>query len=427
MSTWAAPTCPGELRASIRVPGSKSATNRALILACLADGPSGITGALDARDTRLMMTGLRALGHELAVEPGKAEGNVDVHVTPHFMSGDARIDVGLAGTVMRFLPPVATLAHGTIEFDGDEHARVRPMATVIESLRDLGANIDDRSNLPFAIKGRGELRGGEVTVDASRSSQFISGLLLSAARFDSGVTIHHVGPPVPSAPHIRMTEQMLLAHGVRVHSQDDQIWHVDPTEIRVHDWRIEPDLSNAAPFLAAAMVCGGSMHIPGWPASTTQAGDAARQHLVAMGASIVVDGDGLTLTSSGDVHGIEANLSEIGELTPTLAALAAVASGPSHFRGIGHLRHHETDRLEALRAELTKVGCSVEVTDDGLVIEPGPLQACTFATYQDHRMATAGAIIGLKTPGLLVENIETTSKTLPNFPAMWSTILGQVS
>ncbi len=424
-STWAAPTASGPISATIAVPGSKSATNRALILACLADGPSTITGALDARDTALMAGALRQLGNDIEELAHDSTGNATLAVTPHYMTGDHSIDVGLAGTVMRFLPPAATLAHGQITFDGDVQARRRPMATVIESLKELGAQVYDRGTgrLPFAIAATGELRGGEVTVDASRSSQFISGLLLSAARFDTGITIHHVGPAVPSMPHIHMTEAMLAEHGVIVHRQGPDVWHIDPHSIAARDWVIEPDLSNAAPFLAAAMVAGGSVRITGWPQKTTQPGDQLRDLLAQMGATVALDDDGLLLISDGTIVGLEADLSEVGELTPTLAALAALAEGPSTFTGIAHLRHHETDRLAALQAELASLGCAVEQLEDGLAITPAPLTCGLFHTYEDHRMATAGAIIGLRVPGLEVENIDTTAKTLPDFAGRWTTLV----
>jgi 3-phosphoshikimate 1-carboxyvinyltransferase len=409
----------------VSVPGSKSASNRALILAALADGPSRITGLLDARDTQLMADGLRLLGVEVDVRDRDTVGNLTVDVVPHFMQGPASIDVGLAGTVMRFLPPLAAFAHGEVTFDGDAHARKRPMATIIESLKDLGVTVFDRGNgrLPFMLAATGEVTGGEVFVDASQSSQFISGLLLSAARFNAGVTIHHVGPAVPSMPHIEMTIAMLAEHGVIVRRDGDSIWHVDPQAIPALDRRIEPDLSNATPFQAAALVTGGSMTVRDWPRSTTQPGDLVRSIWARMGATVTQADDGLTVTSNGPLRGIDLDLSDAGELAPTIAAVAALAESPSRLTGIAHLRGHETDRLAALTAEINGLGGDVEETDDGLVIRPRPLHAGLFHTYADHRMATAGAILGLVTPGVEVEDIATTSKTLPDFPDLWSSML----
>ncbi|MHB1211753.1 MAG: 3-phosphoshikimate 1-carboxyvinyltransferase [Candidatus Nanopelagicales bacterium] len=423
---WPAPVATGPVDALVAIPGSKSASSRALILAALADGPGTITGLLDARDTQLMSDGLRRLGNEVVVVDRHDIGNVDVVVTPHFMRGPAAIDVGLAGTVMRFLPPLATLAHGEVAFDGDAQARNRPMATIIESLKELGAAVHDRGTgrLPFAISATGELRGGEVTVDASASSQFISGLLLSAARFDTGVTIHHVGDPVPSMPHVDMTIAMLAEHGVAVRRDGPAVWHVDPGGIDPVDRVIEPDLSNAAPFLAMAMVTGGRITIPGWPQRTTQAGDALRHLLSAMGADVARGPDGLTVTGTGSIHGLDADLHEVGELAPSLAALAALADSPSRLRGIDHLRGHETDRLAALADEITGLGGSVRQTDDGLAIDPRPMRGGTFRSHADHRMATAGAIIGLRVPGVRVEDVGATAKTLPRFADRWTGLVG---
>ena len=418
---WPAPMATGPLDAVVSVPGSKSASNRALILAALADGPSTITGLLDARDTQLMMAGLRLLGNEVHVTDRDDVGNVTVNVTPHFMQGPASIDVGLAGTVMRFLPPLAALAHGEITFDGDAHARRRPVATVIESLKDLGVKIYDRGTgrLPFMIEATGEVTGGEVWVDASKSSQFVSGLLLSAARFNAGVTVHHVGEPIPSMPHIDMTIAMLAEHGVTVRRDGESIWHIDPHDIAALDRHIEPDLSNAGPFVAAAMVAGGSVTIRDWPVRTTQAGDALRELLGRMGAEVTRSDSGVTVTGTGTISGIDADLSDVGELTPTIAALAALADSPSQLRGIAHLRGHETDRLAALTAQINGLGGDVDETDDGLVIRPRTLHGGTFSTYSDHRMATAGAIIGLRVAGVEVEDIATTGKTMPEFPQRW--------
>jgi 3-phosphoshikimate 1-carboxyvinyltransferase len=407
------------------VPGSKSESNRALVLGALSDGPSTIRGVLDARDTRLMMAGLKALGIEIKALRRHGVGNLDVRITPHFMRGPTTIDVGLAGTVMRFLPPLAALAHGDITFDGDAGARQRPMATIIESIKDLGGKVYDRGTgrLPFMISATGELRGGEVTVDASRSSQFISGLLLSAARFDTGITVHHVGGPIPSMPHVRMTIDMLALHGVIVHSQGDSTWHVDPHDMAAVDRTIEPDLSNAGPFLAAAMVCGGSVTIPHWPVATTQPGDRLRDILERMGADIRLKADGLTLTGTGQISGIDMDLRDCSELVPTIAALAALADSPSRLSGIGHIRGHETDRLAALRNEINGLGGDVTETEDGLIIQPRALHGGEVATYDDHRIATAAAIIGLRVPGVLIQNVETTAKTLPNFAERWTAML----
>lgn len=426
---WPAPTATHPVAATVTLPGSKSASNRALILAALADGPGAICGLLDARDTRLMIAALRLLGNEVRIDRRHEVGNVDVQVTPRFMRGPTSIDVGLAGTVMRFLPPAATLAHGQITFDGDSHARQRPMATIIESLKELGARVDDRGTgrLPFTVDATGELQGGEVTVDASKSSQFISGLLLSAARFNAGITVHHVGEPIPSLPHIDMTVAMLAEHEVVVHRAGDRVWHVDPHGICAIDRSIEPDLSNAAPFLAAAMVTRGRVLIPDWPHQTTQAGDALRGLLADMGAQVEHTEDGLVVTGGDSIRGIDVDLSAVGELAPSIAALAALADSPSRLRGIAHLRGHETNRLAALTTEINRLGGHVTETEDGLSIEPRDLHGGEFGSYGDHRMATTGAILGLRVPGVLVQDIATTTKTQPDFPGTWADMLREGS
>ncbi|MFI6919439.1 3-phosphoshikimate 1-carboxyvinyltransferase [Nonomuraea spiralis] len=417
---WPAPTAAAPVIASVRLPGSKSVTNRALLLAALADGPGVVRQALRSRDADLMVSALRALGATLTAVRETTD-SVDWEVTPGPVRGGARVDAGLAGTVMRFVPPMAALADGPVFFDGDPYARKRPMGPILDALRALGARIDNDA-LPFTISG--PLTGGEVTIDASGSSQFVSGLMLTAARFEKGVTIRHVGPPVPSQPHIEMTVHMLREAGVRVDDAERDVWRVEPGPIAARDMTVEPDLSNAAPFLAAALVTGGTVTVPGWPEETTQPGDALRGLLTAMGATVTRDGDDLVVTGTGEVKGLDADLHEVGELTPTIAALAALATTPSRLRGIGHLRGHETDRLAALATEINSLGGDVEETADGLIIRPRPLRGGVFHSYDDHRMATAGAVIGLAVPGVEVENIATTAKTLPEFVQMWAAMLG---
>ncbi|SDP71591.1 3-phosphoshikimate 1-carboxyvinyltransferase [Actinopolyspora xinjiangensis] len=415
---WSAPLAQDAVHATVEIAGSKSITNRALVLAALASGPSTLRSPLRSRDTELMAGALRALGVDVADGP-----NDEWLVTPTTPHGPATVDCGLAGTVMRFLPPLACLAEGTITFDGDPRARERPLDTVLHALRDLGARVRGDS-LPFTIEGSGGLHGGEVTIDASASSQFVSGLLLSAARYDRGMTVRHAGSAVPSLPHITMTVEMLRAQGVDVDDSEPDSWTVSPGKIEPLDLRIEPDLSNAAPFLAAAAVTGGEVTVPNWPTRTTQAGDAMRWILQEMGARVRLDETGLTVTGPERLRGVDVDLHEIGELTPTVAAMAALAHGESRLRGIAHLRGHETDRLAALRAELTNLGTEVSEHPDGLTILPGPMRGGQWHSYADHRMATAGAILGLRVPGTRVDDIATTGKTLPDFPGLWTSMLG---
>ncbi|WP_169953426.1 3-phosphoshikimate 1-carboxyvinyltransferase [Microbispora sp. H11081] len=417
---WPAPVAAEPVHATVRLPGSKSVTNRALLLAALSDAPSTVRLALRSRDADLMTAALRALGAEMTPSNESAD-SVDWSVTPHAVRGGVSIDVGLAGTVMRFVPPVAALADGPVFFDGDAHARKRPMGPILGALRALGASVDNDA-LPFTI--RGPIPGGEVTLDASVSSQMVSGLLLAAARFEKGLTVRHSGPPVPSMPHIEMTVLMLRQAGVDVDDSERDVWRVQPGPILARDVTVEPDLSNAAPFLAAAMVTGGSVVVPDWPEETTQGGDALRGLLAEMGARVERVPEGLRVTGEGEVRGIDADLHDVSELTPTIAALAALAGGPSRIRGVAHIRGHETDRITALATEINRLGGDARETDDGLEIHPRPLTGGVFHSYADHRMATAGAVIGLVVPGVEVEDIATTGKTLPEFPRMWASMLG---
>jgi 3-phosphoshikimate 1-carboxyvinyltransferase len=415
---WSAPVAHAPVDATVPLPGSKSMTNRALILAALAEAPTCITRPLHSRDTELMADALRALG------VGIGEDSTDWQVLPRRLEGPARVDVGLAGTVMRFLPPVAALASGEVSVDGDPRARERPMGPIIAALRALGAGIDDggRDALPFTVRGSGSVAGGGVTIDASASSQLVSGLLLAAPRFDKGVEVRHEGPPVPSAPHLAMTVQMLRAAGAEVETRHN-VWRVAPGPLRGGEVVIEPDLSNAAQFLGAALVTGGRVTVPDWPAETTQPGDALRGLLAAMGAEVTRGPDGLTVRGGDGFGGLDADLHEVGELTPVLAALAALAGSPSRLTGIAHLRGHETDRLAALVAEINGLGGDARELPDGLEIRPRPLRGGVFHTYDDHRMVMAAALLGLAVPGIEVENPGTVGKTLPNFTRQWASML----
>ncbi|MGW0024194.1 3-phosphoshikimate 1-carboxyvinyltransferase [Rhodococcus sp. NPDC003383] len=417
VSLWRAPRAESPVDAIVTLPGSKSITNRALILAALADGPSTITGALRSRDTDLMIAALGGLGTTIT----ERDGGTTLDVVPGDLHG-GEVACGLAGTVMRFVPPLAALADGDVFFDGDEQAKTRPMGTVLDALRSLGADIDGE-RLPFTVHGAGALRGGTVTIDASGSSQFVSGLLLSAARYDEGVTVRHSGEPVPSMPHIDMTVEMLRAAGVDVDTADANTWRVAPGPIRAIDVEVEPDLSNATPFLAAAAVTGGTVSVPMWPKSTTQAGDAIREILERMGATVTWSDGTLTVRGPERLTGIDIDLHDVGELAPTVAALAALATTPSQLRGIAHLRGHETDRLAALVTEIARLGGSATETEDGLRIEPATLHGGRWQSYADHRMATAGAIIGLVVDDVDVHDIGTTSKTLPGFESLWAAML----
>ncbi|HEY4224379.1 MAG TPA: 3-phosphoshikimate 1-carboxyvinyltransferase [Pseudolysinimonas sp.] len=435
---WAAPTAAKPLAARLTLPGSKSLTNRELVLAALADGPSLLRRPLHSRDSALMIEGLKQLGVAIDEVPGDGAFGPDLRVTPPIDSdgaeelrGGVSIDTGLAGTVMRFLPPVAAFALGPVAIDGDASARRRPMRTTIQALRDLGIEVDDdgSGSMPFTIHGTGGVEGGELAIDASASSQFVSGLLLAAPRFRRGLTLRHTGERLPSLPHIEMTIATLAARGVAVANPEPGVWVVPAAPIHALDVDIEPDLSNAAPFLAAALAAGGTVTIDGWPDATTQVGAQLERLLPRFGAVVHRDGRSLTVDGGAGVRGgaalpgVTLDLSEAGELAPTLAALAALASGPSTLTGIGHLRGHETDRLAALREDLERLGGSVAEREDGLAITPAPLHGGPWLAYEDHRMATSGALIGLAVEGVEVDDIGTTAKTLPEFPRLWAEML----
>ena len=404
----------------VTIPGSKSVTNRALILAAQADSPSTLRRPLISRDSELMSAGLQAMGVSIS-------GSDDAWtVTPAPLHGPARVDVGNAGTVMRFLPPLAALAQGDIAFDGDPRSYERPLGPVIKALEELGIEIEHegRYSLPMVIKAKGAIPGGELTIDASASSQFLSALLLVAPSMKNGITAQHRGGSLPSMPHIDMTVQMLRDFGATVHvDKAAESWRVEPGVLRGQDLVIEPDLSNASPFLSIAMVCGGTITIADWPKNTTQPGDQLREIFTRMGAHVEFTTEGLTLTGGDVIHGIDIDLHDVGELTPSIAALAALADSPSHLRGIGHLRLHETDRLAALTREINSLGGNVVEEETALHITPAPLHGGTFHTYEDHRLATAGAVIGLVVPDVLVENVATTRKTLTDFPGLWNSLV----
>jgi len=429
MTNWSAPyrgglTSVGEpVNAKITIPGSKSATNRALILAAIAKTPSRLRKPLSSRDADLMVKGLQSLGCK--IDEIKTEQGFDYQITPHKLSGPTQIDVGNAGTVMRFLPPIASLATGLVHFDGDARSHERPLEPVIKALEQLGASIEhgNKYRLPLTINGSGEIKGGEVEVDASASSQFISALMLLGPATKNGLTIKNIGKTLPSMPHIEMTIQMLRQFGATVEVNENS-WKVISGDLLGQDLTIEPDLSNAAPFMAAAMICGGSVEILDWPKSTSQPGDQLRDIYAKMGARIERSNEGLKISGSGTISGIDIDLHDVGELTPSIAAVAALASSPSTLRGIAHLRLHETDRLAALASEINNLGGDVTEGPGELLIKPSKLVASQiFKSYEDHRMATAGAIMGLAVKDLIVENIETTKKTLPDFPGMWQEML----
>jgi 3-phosphoshikimate 1-carboxyvinyltransferase len=422
MSSWHPPHAAGPVSARVQLPGSKSITNRALVLAALSSAPSVIENPLHARDTQLAVAALRALGTAVS-DFGQTAWRVTPGTVP--AGSSVSVDVGNAGTCMRFLPAVAALTSASVRFDGDARARERPVGALLGALRSAGVRVEGDA-VPFTVHGQGSVRGGAVTLDASGSSQLVSGLLLAAPRFESGIEVRHSGPTIPSAPHIAMTARMLRSAGARVLAHPD-VWSVAPGVLDLGRIDIEPDLSNAGPFLAAALVTGGTVVVPGWPPDSLQASPQILDMFTAMGASCSVSGSGLTISGTGTVRGISADLRDVSELAQVLAAVAAVASSPSEFTGIGHTRTHETDRLAALAKEINALGGDVTELPDGLSIRPRPLRpdpSRPFASYEDHRMVMAAAVLGLAVPGLSVAGAETVGKTFPGFMDAWTEMLG---
>ncbi|MGD8200173.1 3-phosphoshikimate 1-carboxyvinyltransferase [Ornithinimicrobium sp. W1679] len=420
--TWAAPVARGPVDATVRVPGSKSLTNRWLVLAALAEGPSLLHDPLRSQDSRAMVEALRTLG--AAVDDGRDDRwRVD---PPARLRGSVTVDCHQAGTVMRFLAPVAALADGPVRLDGHVTARSRPVGPVLQALRDLGVAVEDegRGTLPYTVRGTGAVRGGRVRLDASASSQFVSALLLAAPRFADGLLLEHAGGVLPSLPHVDMTVEVLRRAGVRVDRPGPSAWQVFPGTVPGLDVHVEPDLSSAAPFLALAAVSGGRVTVPGWPSATTQPGDRLPSVLESMGCRTVRDEAGLTVQgpAGGRLRGgLDLDLSEVGELTPVVAALCALAGAASRIRGVAHLRGHETDRLAALTTEIRRLGGSVEETDDGLQITPTTLHAAELRTYHDHRMAMFAAVVGAVVPGVRVQDVACADKTFPGFDRTWET------
>ncbi|GAA3649955.1 3-phosphoshikimate 1-carboxyvinyltransferase [Microbacterium marinilacus] len=424
---YAAPAASGAIEATLTIPGSKSLTNRELILAALAEGPSRLLSPLQSDDSRRMVDGLRALGVEVEEVAGDGAFGPDLLVHPASpLTGGATVDCGQAGTVMRFLAPLAGFASGDVLVTAHESALHRPMAEMIRALRDLGVDIDDGGHwsLPFTVRGHGHIRGGEISIDASASSQFVSGLLLAAPRFDVGLHLRHTGARLPSVPHIDMTVEALARRGVHVERPAPGEWIVPAGPLRAKDIAIEPDLSNAAPFLAAAMIAGGSVTVAGWPPHSTQPGGQLVDILQLMGARVSRRGGALTVSGGRAIHGVDLDLSAVSELTPTLVGLAAFADAPTTFHGIGHIRGHETDRIAALAANVNALGGAAEEMADGIRISPVPLRAGSWRAHHDHRMATTGALVGLRVPGVVVDDIGTTAKTLPQFTQLWDEMLG---
>lgn len=418
---YSAPVADDPIVSTLTIPGSKSLTNRELIIAAIADGPGRLIRPLHSDDSRRMIEALRALGIGIEEVEGEGEFGPDLEVTPAPLIGGREIDCGQAGTVMRFITPLAGLATQDVPLTAHETALHRPMGTMIDALRDLGVDVDDGGtwSLPFTVRGHGHVRGGRVEIDASESSQFVSGLLLAAPRFDVGLHLVHTGEHLPSLPHIDMTIDALSTRGIRIERPATGEWLVEAGVPRAKRIAIEPDLSNAAPFLAAALVTRGEVTVTGWPLHSTQPGALLPDILRAMGAHVSRHGGALTVRAGDGIRGLDLDLSAASELTPTIAGLAAFADGPTTIRGVAHIRGHETNRIAALVGNLRRLGGDAEELPDGLRIIPAPLRGGEWSAHHDHRMATTGALIGLRVPGVEIDEIGTTAKTLPEFTMLW--------
>lgn len=438
---WPAPFADKPLNATVVVPGSKSLSNRYLILAALGSAPVRLVGLLRSRDTELMMDALRALGVRCEID---AATDTTVTVVPPAndrFRGNTKVFCGLAGTVMRFVPGLAMFADGPVDFDGDEQAYARPMKPVLDGLQQLGATIQyhgEEGRLPFTITPptvdpAARATPSVVSIDSSGSSQFISGLLLVGSRVPGGLELHHTGEKTPSLPHIRMTVADLRGSGVSVQADEEaRVWTVRPGAVQLPNAvTVEPDLSNAAPFLGAALIAGGTVRVPHWPENTTQPGGLLPGYLERMGAKVSFPSENgiryCEVRGDGHIKGLgDFDLTAAGEIAPSLAAVLVFADEPTRMLGIGHLRGHETNRLEALVNEIKRIGGEARELSDGLEIVPVSsenLKPSEMETYADHRMATFAAMLGLRIKGIQVHNVATTAKTLPDFVNMWNGML----
>ncbi len=400
----------GPVDATVLLPGSKSITNRALVCAGLAAGPTTLRNWLDADDTQAMIGALRAMGVEIE---DRADG---LHIRSEGLAPTVvAIDARQSGTTSRFLLPVLALDSTPRRLDGDEQLRVRPMGEAFAALRALGARIDEEGvpgYLPAVVEG--PLAGGEVELAGDVSSQFLSGLLLAAPQMPSGLQVT-VSTSLISRPYVDMTVAVMHAFGASVRVLDGTTWIVDPARYRGVDFEIEPDASAASYAWAAAVVTGGSVTVPGLHRGSLQGDVAFAGVLEQMGARVRYDDDAITVAAGSTLRGIDVDLSQLSDTVPTLAVVAAFAEGPTTIRNIGFIRNKETDRIAAPVAELRRCGVEARSTDDGLVIDPRPVQPAVVQTYGDHRMAMAFALFGLCVPGIEIADPGCVAKTFPGY------------
>ena len=413
----------GPLDATVEVPGSKSLTNRALVAAGLARGPSTITGALQADDTEAMVGCLCSLGIDVLADWDAAEVTV-TGCDGEPPSTDAELDARLSGTTSRFVLPVAALGSGRYTVDGAPPLRQRPFGPTVAALRDLGAHVDEPGGpglLPLVVSG-GPVAGGEVSLPGDASSQFVSGLLLAAPAMRDGLVVH-VPTALVSQPYVDMTVEVMRAFGAVVDRPADATWIVAPTGYDGIRYAVEPDASAASYCFAAAAICGGSVTVPGLTRSSNQGDVAFVDVLERMGAEVTHGADHLTVTGTGELRGIELDMADLSDTAQTLAAVAVFADGPTRVTGIGFIRAKETDRIGAVVTELQRCGIDAEEEADGFVVHPGEPRPAVVQTYDDHRMAMSFALLGLRVDGIEIADPDVVGKT---FPRYWETIEGLV-
>lgn len=411
----------GPLDATVSLPGSKSLTNRALVCAALADGTSVLAGALRADDTEAMLDGLAALG--VVVTPDWAADTVSVVGCAGRPPGDvALVDARLSGTTSRFLLPVAALGTGLRRVDGANRLRDRPMGPAMDALRALGAELHEvgaPGHLPVEVVG-GTLAGGEVAISGDVSSQFLSGLLLAGPAMRTGLTVR-VTTELVSRPYVDMTVAVMTAFGAEVERPDDRTWVVAPQAYRATSYVVEPDASAASYAFAAAAIVGGRVTVEGLGTESLQGDLTFVDLLEQMGARVQRSTDRTVVEGTGTLRGIEADLSQVSDTAQTLAVVAAFARGATRITGIGFIRGKETDRIAAVVAELRRAGVDAVEEADGLVVHPGPIRPATIETYDDHRMAMAFALLGLRAPGIRIADPGCVAKT---FPGYWTMLEG---
>ena len=414
------PACHGPIRGTIRPPGSKSITNRALVCAALAHGRSRITGALDSEDTRVMVGGLAALG--IDVHPVWEKGEITIDgCGGEIPVRQATLDCAASGTTMRFLSAVCGLGRGDYRLDGTPRMRKRPIGDLVAALRSLGVDAVAESPgecPPVAIHSPG-LAGGDVRVHGGTSSQFASGIAMVAPCARQGMRLEFGGQLV-SLPYLEMTRRVMESFGARCEPRGDRGWRIDPTGYAARDYDVEPDASAASYFAAAAAITGGEVRIEGLSRRSMQGDVGFCDALARMGCEIdwsETDGAESVTVRGRATRGIDIDMNAISDTVPTLAAVALFAEGPTTIRNVAHIRDKETDRVGDLVRELRKFGAAVTERGDGMTIEPAPLRAARIATYDDHRMAMSLCLPGLLVPGVLIENPSCVGKTFPDY---WS-------